>query len=155
MAALYVVGHVLGRLATIVIPVAVALLLAALLSPAVSKLTEWRVPRGVATTIVLIGGIAVVGGVLTFVIIEFSRGLPDLQTQVAASLDTIRGWLKDGPLHLSDVQLQQYLDQVVATLKENQSDDHLGRAHHSGDGRRGADRAAARAVHADLLPARR
>lgn len=120
IAALYVITTVVGFLATILIPVAIALLLAALLSPAVSQLTQLRVPRGLAAGLVLIGGIAVVGGVLTFVITEFSRGLPELQTQVAASLDTIRGWLRDGPLHLSDVQLQQYLDRVVATIKENQ-----------------------------------
>ncbi|OKI18327.1 AI-2E family transporter [Saccharothrix sp. CB00851] len=122
VAALYVVFHVVGFLATIVIPTGVALLLAALLSPAVSQLTRAGIPRGLATGVVLVGGIAVVGGVLTFVITEFSKGLPDLQEQVSASLDTIRGWLKDGPLHLSDLQLQQYLDRVVETVKENQSE---------------------------------
>ena len=122
VAALYVVANVVSFLATIVIPVAIALLLAALLSPMVSSLVQMRVPRGLAAGLVLIGGIAVVGGVLTFVITEFSKGLPELQTQVSASLDTIRGWLKDGPLHLSDVQLQQYLDNALNTIKENQSE---------------------------------
>lgn len=119
IAALYLIAHVVGYLATIMIPMAIALLLAALLSPAVSQLTRWRVPRGLAAGSVLVGGIAVVGGVLTFVITEFSRGLPDLQEQVGASLDTIRMWLRDGPLHLSELQLQQYLDRVVETVKEN------------------------------------
>jgi predicted PurR-regulated permease PerM len=122
VAALYVVAYVLGFLATIVIPVAIALLLAALLSPGVAKLVEWRVPRGVATTVMMILGIGVLGGVLTFVISEFSRGLPELQTQVSASLDTIQKWLKDGPAHLSDAQLQNYLNEIVKTIKENQAE---------------------------------
>lgn len=122
VAALYVVAYVLGFLASIVIPVAIALLLAALLSPGVAKLVEWRVPRGVATTVMMILGIGVLGGVLTFVISEFSRGLPELQTQVAASLDTIQKWLKDGPAHLSDAQLQNYLNEIVKTIKENQAE---------------------------------
>ena len=122
VAALYVVANVVSFLATIVIPVAIALLLAALLSPLVSQLVQMRVPRGLASGLVLIGGIAVVGGVLTFVITEFSKGLPELQTQVAASIDTIRNWLIKGPLHLSDVQLQQYLDNALNTIKENQSE---------------------------------
>ncbi|KOV88869.1 membrane protein [Nocardia sp. NRRL S-836] len=122
VAALYVVAYVLGYLASIVIPVAVALLLAALLSPGVAKLVEWRVPRGVATTVMMIIGIGVLGGVLTFVISEFSRGLPELQTQVSASLDTIQQWLKDGPAHLSDAQLQGYLNDLVKTIKENQTE---------------------------------
>ncbi|WP_394614793.1 AI-2E family transporter [Lentzea sp. JNUCC 0626] len=122
IAALYVVAYVFGFLASIVIPVAIALLLAALLSPGVTKLVEWRVPRGVATTVMMILGIGVLGGVLTFVISEFSRGLPELQTQVAASLDTIQKWLKDGPAHLSDQQLQGYVNEIVRTIKENQAE---------------------------------
>jgi predicted PurR-regulated permease PerM len=122
VAALYVVAYVFGFLASIVIPVAIALLLAALLSPGVAKLVEWRVPRGVATTVMMILGIGVLGGVLTFVISEFSRGLPELQTQVGASLDTIQRWLKDGPAHLSDQQLQNYLNDIVKTIKENQAE---------------------------------
>jgi predicted PurR-regulated permease PerM len=122
VAALYVVAYVLGFLASIVIPVAIALLLAALLSPGVAKLVEWRVPRGVATTVMMILGIGVLGGVLTFVISEFSRGLPELQSQVSASLDTIQKWLKDGPAHLSDAQLQNYLNEIVKTIKENQAE---------------------------------
>ncbi|MFD9702740.1 AI-2E family transporter [Lentzea sp. NPDC059081] len=122
VAALYVVAYVLGYLASIVIPVAIALLLAALLSPGVSKLVEWRVPRGVAVTVMMILGIGVLGGVLTFVISEFSRGLPELQSQVGNSLDTIQRWLKDGPAHLSDQQLQNYLNDIVKTIKENQAE---------------------------------
>ncbi|WP_090060534.1 AI-2E family transporter [Lentzea fradiae] len=122
VAALYVVAYVLGFLATIVIPVAIALLLAALLSPGVTKLVEWRVPRGVATTVMMILGIGVLGGVLTFVISEFSRGLPELQSQVGKSLDAIQTWLKDGPAHLSDQQLQNYIDDLVKTIKENQAE---------------------------------
>ncbi|WP_439662389.1 AI-2E family transporter [Lentzea sp. HUAS TT2] len=122
IAALYIVAYVLGFLASIVIPVAIALLLAALLSPGVAKLVEWRVPRGVATTVMMILGIGVLGGVLTFVISEFSRGLPELQSQVAASLDTIQKWLKDGPAHLSDAQLQSYVNEIVKTIKENQAE---------------------------------
>lgn len=122
VAALYVVAQVVGFLASVVIPVGIALLLAALLSPAVSQLSQAGVPRGVSTGLVLVSGLAVVGGVLTFVITEFSKGLPQLQDQVSASLDTIRDWLRDGPLHLSDVQLQQYLDDVVKTVQENQGE---------------------------------
>ncbi|MFD5825841.1 AI-2E family transporter [Lentzea sp. NPDC060358] len=122
VAALYVVAYVFGYLASIVIPVAIALLLAALLSPGVSKLVEWRVPRGVAVTVMMILGIGVLGGVLTFVISEFSRGLPELQSQVGNSLDAIQRWLKDGPAHLSDAQLQNYLNDIVNTIKENQAE---------------------------------
>ena len=91
VAALYVVGWVAGYLAAVVVPVAIALLLAALLSPAVHRLQEHNVPRGVATTLVMVGGLALLGGVLTFVVATFVRGVPDLGSQLTASVNGQRG----------------------------------------------------------------
>ncbi|MGQ0839526.1 AI-2E family transporter [Actinokineospora sp.] len=119
--ALYVIIYLLGYFSHVVIPIAIALLLAALMAPGVGKLVEWRVPRGLAATIVMVGGLAVVGGVLTFVITEFSNGLPQLQSQVNDSLDAIREWLANGPLHLRQDQIQGYLDDAINAIKENQS----------------------------------
>lgn len=120
--ALGVIVWLTGYFASVVIPVAIALLLSALMAPAVSKLTSWRVPRGLATAIVLIGGLAVVGGVLTFVIAEFSNGLPDLQVRVRQSLETIRDWLLSGPLHLRQEQIQEFLNNVIETISANQAE---------------------------------
>jgi predicted PurR-regulated permease PerM len=119
--ALYVLVRVAGYFASVIVPLAIALLLAALMAPGVAKLVEWRVPRPLAAAIVLVGGLAVVGGVLTFVITEFTNGLPDLQNRVSAGLDTIRDWLLKGPLHLRQEQIQGFLDNIVSSLKTNQS----------------------------------
>ncbi|MCG8918003.1 AI-2E family transporter [Actinokineospora sp. PR83] len=120
--ALYVIIWLLGYFAAVVVPIAIALLLAALMAPGVSKLVQWRVPRALATLIVMIGGIAVLGGVLTFVITEFVNGLPELQTQVSSSLDTIRAWLANGPLHLRQDQIQSFLTNAIDSLKSNQAE---------------------------------
>jgi putative heme transporter len=117
--ALVVFGRVVIELSVVVIPVAVALLLAALLGPAVDLLSRRGVPRGLATTVVLIGGLAAVGGVLTFVVRAFIAGLPDLQTQVSGSIDTIERWLVTGPLKLSESQLQEARGSIGNTLTEN------------------------------------
>jgi len=45
---------------------------------------------------VLVGGLAALGGVLTFVVITFVRGVPALATQLATSVNTIVGWLTTG-----------------------------------------------------------
>ncbi|HEU0129204.1 MAG TPA: AI-2E family transporter, partial [Pseudonocardiaceae bacterium] len=63
-----VIGYVVITLRVVVVPVAVALLLAALLGPVVSWLARHHVPRGLATTVVLLSGLAVIGGLLTFVV---------------------------------------------------------------------------------------
>ncbi|WP_243790561.1 AI-2E family transporter [Saccharopolyspora gloriosae] len=118
---LYVLSQAIGRLYVVVIPVAIALLLAALLAPAVSWLARRRVPRAISTAVVLVGGLALVGGVLTFVINAFVNGFPELQRQILRSLGQIRGWLLQGPLHLREEQIDQYLGQAANWLQENQA----------------------------------
>jgi putative heme transporter len=59
--------------------------------------------------------------VLTFVIITFIRGLPELGNQLSTSVDAIVTWLTTGPLRLSEQQLRGVQDEVLATLSANQS----------------------------------
>ena len=134
---LYVLSVAVGRLYVVVIPVAIALLLAALLAPAVSWLSNlrlpraatsrvpWlarlRVPRALSTAVVLVGGLAIVGGVLSFVINQFIAGFPQLQAQILRSFGQIRSWLLQGPLHLREEQIDQYLGQAAQWLEQNQA----------------------------------
>ncbi|MFB9430217.1 AI-2E family transporter [Streptoalloteichus tenebrarius] len=115
----WVLGKVFDDLRVVVVPVGVALLLSALLAPAVDRLVAWRVPRGLATVLVLVGGLAVVGGVLTFVINAFIRGLPDMRERVTESISTIQDWLKNN-LHLTQDQLSGYVEKFLESLKSNQ-----------------------------------
>jgi predicted PurR-regulated permease PerM len=121
VAALYVIGVVVSYVAAVVVPVAIALLLAALLAPAVRWLQARRVPRGVATALVLIGGLVVLGGVLTFVVVTFVRGVPELGSQLTASINDIADWLRTGPLGLSDTQFRTFQTQILDTLSANQA----------------------------------
>ena len=121
VAALYVIGLVVSYVAAVVVPVAIALLLAALLAPAVHQLQNRQVPRGLATAIVLIGGLALLGGVLAFVVVTFVRGVPDLATQLTASINDIAAWLRTGPLQLSDTQLSRFQTEILNTLSANQA----------------------------------
>ena len=121
IAAIYVLGIVVSRLAAVVVPVAIAVLLAALLSPAVQALRRHGVPRAAAAALVLVGGLAALGGVLTFVVVTFVRGVPALAAQLSASVDTVVGWLTTGPLQLSATQLAGVQAQVLSTLSANQA----------------------------------
>jgi predicted PurR-regulated permease PerM len=118
---LYVLTVVVGYLAALVVPLAIALLLAVLSAPAVDRLVGYRVPRGLAIVLVVVGGLAGVGGVLTFVILTFINGLPALHTQLADSINTITAWLTVGPLHLSADQLRGVRDNLLAALSANQT----------------------------------
>ena len=89
---------VVDRLKVIVVPVALAVMLTALLVPAVDWLDRRRLPRGGAVALTLLGSIAVFGGILTFVVSQFISGLPELVTQVERSIESATGWLIEGPL---------------------------------------------------------
>jgi predicted PurR-regulated permease PerM len=119
--ALYVLGRVLSAMLDLVVPIAIALLLAALLSPAVARLNRWGLPRAVSTAIVVIGGLAVVGGLLTFVITQFVDNLPDLRNQLSSAIAKIDHWLATGPFHMSGSELSKWLQKAQDSLAGNQS----------------------------------
>lgn len=121
IAALYVIVWLAGYFSHVIIPIAIGLLLAALMAPGVDRLAKVGVPRGLAAAIVLVTGVALVGGLITFVIITFTNGLPQLQQQVSDSLDQIRNWLQTGPLHLRASQITDFINNTVAAIQENQS----------------------------------
>ncbi len=103
----------------VVIPLAVALLLSALLAPAVGWLLRARLPRSLATFLVLIGGLAAVGGTLTLVVSEFIEGLPQLTENASQGVRQIQDWARTGPLHLSDSQVDQAITKAQNWLNAN------------------------------------
>jgi putative heme transporter len=111
---------VVKKLEVLVVPVALATMVTALLLPAVDFLDRRGAPRGGAVALVLLGGIAVLGGILTFVISQFVEGVPALATQVTASIEGLSAWLQDGPLRISPEQIDQARQSAIEALQNNQ-----------------------------------
>jgi predicted PurR-regulated permease PerM len=109
------------QLEIIVVPVLLALMLSALLVPAVDLLDRRGAPRGGAVALVLLGGFALLGGILTFVISQFVTGLPGLVDQVTQSIDATRKWLIEGPAHLSRRQIDNAGNAAIQALRGNQA----------------------------------
>ncbi|MFC4857758.1 AI-2E family transporter [Actinophytocola glycyrrhizae] len=120
-ATLWVLGQVVTRLMIVVAPVAVALMVAALLSPGVSLLVRRRVPKGLATAIVLLVGIGAIGGLVWFMVATLVAGLPDLATQLDESYRQLRGWLTNGPLGLTGQQLDSAMAEGQSWFTRNRS----------------------------------
>src|ERR1700757_2718300 len=112
---------VVGKLEVIVVPVLLALMISALLVPAVDWIDRRGLPRGAAGTLVLLLGFPIFGGILTFVIIQFVDGLPDLTDQVTRSIETTRRWLIEGPLHLRNEQITSAGNAAIQALHNNQA----------------------------------
>ncbi|BBY58698.1 AI-2E family transporter [Mycolicibacterium sarraceniae] len=111
---------IVQRLEVIVVPVALATMLAALLLPAVDWLDRRGAPRGGAVALVILAGIALFGGIMTFVVSQFVSGLPGLVEQVTHSIDTLRRWLIEGPAHLSREQIDNAGNTAITALRDNQ-----------------------------------
>lgn len=120
LAALVALLWVFKQLEIIVVPVALATILAALLMPAVDFLDRRGAPRAGAVALMLLSGFAVVGGILSFVVTQFIEGAPELTQQVSRSIDGMRNWLIEGPLHLSRDQIDNAGNAAIEALQNNQ-----------------------------------
>lgn len=121
VAAVAVVIFLVITLRVLVIPVAIALLLAALLAPAVQAVMRLRIPRGPATAVVLVGGLAALGAMLSFVVTAFVTGLPELQAQLTRSFnETIKPLLAGPPLNIPDDQLTNLPAVLSQAAADNQ-----------------------------------
>jgi predicted PurR-regulated permease PerM len=110
-AAVALVLWLIGRLKDILIPLSIALLLSALLAPSVGWLRRTvRLPRSLAVAVVLIAGIAAVGGVLTLVVTQFVSSFPVLAKNTTEGIRAIQNSLRSGPLHVSNDQFNGVAD---------------------------------------------
>lgn len=117
VAAAAVVLWLVARLRLVLIPLAIALLLAALLTPTVGWLRrQAHFPRTLASATVLVGGLIVVAGTLTLVITQFVNGFPALAGKSTDGIRQIQTWLKNGPMHLSNQQLGGAADAIQKWL---------------------------------------
>jgi predicted PurR-regulated permease PerM len=128
VAAGFLVAQALGFLIVVVMPVLIALFIAAFVGPLVGLVSR-VMPRGLASLLVLLGVIGAVALMLTFATQQVVNGADDLSKQVVDGLDEIRRWLKDGPLNASDQQIDDAIKgmqdlvntgskEIVATLTE-------------------------------------
>lgn len=118
----YVIFRALTFFGLVTLPLAVALLIAALVSPVVRGLTAIGLPKSLASLFVVLGGITVVSLLLTVAGQQVANGASDLADQVVQGLDQIKDWLRDGPLHASDNQINRYIDEAQAAITERSQD---------------------------------
>jgi predicted PurR-regulated permease PerM len=121
LAAAYVLLEILRRFGVVVVPVALALIITALLLPAVDFLDRYGAARGGAVAFVLVLGLAVFGGILAFVVNQFIEGAPLLVDQVTRSIEGTRDWLIKGPAKLSGDQINRAVDTFTDALRAHQA----------------------------------
>jgi predicted PurR-regulated permease PerM len=117
-AAGYVVARVVGYLMVIVLPVVIALFIAALVEPVVSWMHRRGVPRGAASGLVVLAVLAAVVNLLILAGNQVANGAQDLADSVSEGIVQITDWLKDGPLNASDSQINDYLERAQEAISD-------------------------------------
>ena len=117
-AAIGVAIWVVIQLKLLVIPLMVAILVTALLWPVFSWMLRHRVPRWAAITISIVGTLAIVGGLIWLVVWQVTRQWSSVQTRTVEAIDQFRQYLIDGPLHLTEGQIDDLLSQALTLLQE-------------------------------------
>ncbi|MFE7844421.1 AI-2E family transporter [Microbacterium sp. NPDC057407] len=106
------------QLKLLVIPLLVAILITALLWPAFTWMLRHRVPRWLAIVISVVGTIAIVAGLLWLVAWQVAREWPSVQSSTVEAVERFRAYLIDGPLHLTETQIDDLLAQGWSFVQE-------------------------------------
>ncbi|WP_169514801.1 AI-2E family transporter [Actinomadura atramentaria] len=120
--AIGVVGYglvwIVGTLKFVFIPCAVALFLCALLRPLTARLERLGLPALAATWVTMLFGLAVLGGIGTYVGIQANSEFPKLASEIQVTAKSIQHWLETGPFHIKHSQLQDSLDKGIDYLEQ-------------------------------------
>jgi predicted PurR-regulated permease PerM len=116
-------GYVAGYLSEVVIPIAVAILITALLLPVAHRLMAWGVPNGVATPVTVLGGLALIVGALYLIGTQIVDQAGQLSTNVVDGFNQIARYLQTGPFKVSATwfNTDQWVERLTAFLSTSQS----------------------------------
>ena len=106
----------ISKLSEVVFPVIIALLLAALLEPAFQRLRA-VLPRGLAAGVTVLGTLAVLIGLFSFVGNQFASQLDDIVSQVSQGVDESRRWAVN-TFGLTEGQITTWVSETWSRLTE-------------------------------------
>ncbi|MFW0771964.1 AI-2E family transporter [Paenarthrobacter nitroguajacolicus] len=104
----------------LVIPVLIALILAAAIGPFVNMLRRrgWR--GGLATGVAFLGLLIVLGGVITVIVLSVRSQWDELISQAARGVDELENFLLTGPFPIDREQMNQAREAVVEFAQSSQ-----------------------------------
>lgn len=119
---LVAVFWIAAKLRVAVLPLFLAIVLATFLQPPTAFLRSRGAPRALAATVVL-GCFLLALGVLVAVLApQAIEEFGELDVGIVGGIETIQRWLSEGPLGLSDRQIQDVFDEAVAQAQDRAGD---------------------------------
>lgn len=117
-AVVFVAAAVVSRFQVIVVPLIVALLIAAFLAPPVRWMERRGVHSLVATWIVILAGAALVAGLGWLIVPRLAAGFNDFGTALTEAYQDSRAWLIEGPLALDPADVQDTEDRIAHRFRQ-------------------------------------
>lgn len=118
-AAVVLAAVILARLRLVVLPIAVAVLLATVLTPPTRALRRRGVPAGAAAATVLLGALAALAGAVTLVALPVWDERDRVDRGVRGGVERMGDWLVDGPLGLSERQVDHAIGRAFDQLRDH------------------------------------
>jgi predicted PurR-regulated permease PerM len=122
VAAVVVLGYVVGALWGVLLPVVLGLLISTVLWPPTRFLRRHGWPPALAAVVVLVGALALFGGLIALIAPQVADQAGDLANQTVAALDNVRTWLEGPPLNIGEDQIGNAVDTVIGRLQDNATD---------------------------------
>lgn len=104
------------------VPLAVAVLLTALLTPLNRVLHRWRWPSALAAAGCLLAMAVVVVGVFAAIGTQIAKQWPELWEKALAGFNTFVSWLATGPLQIDKAQLDGYIAQFTQWVNSSRAE---------------------------------
>ncbi|MHC0434346.1 AI-2E family transporter, partial [Streptomyces sp. O3] len=118
-AVVWVLMRIISTVQLVVLSFAAALLITALLQPMVARLRGYGLPHGLATAVTFITGFVVIGLVGWFVVWQVMENIDTLASQIQDGIEELKNWLIDGPLHVTEDQINDVAKNLSDTVGNN------------------------------------
>jgi predicted PurR-regulated permease PerM len=118
-AAVVVIGYVLGKLWSILLPIVFGLLFATVLWPATRFLRAHRWPPALAASTVLLVFLAAFGGIIAAIAPAVAAQAVDLADAATAALVDVQNWLTGPPFNLGEEQIGNAVDSATRSIQGN------------------------------------
>jgi predicted PurR-regulated permease PerM len=123
LAVLYLLAKVFLMFEVLFVPLLVSLLLVALMRPifkVMARTPERRgLPNGLAALLTLLFAVLVLAALIALIGQQVAVGFPNLRDDAADGLSELQRQLANGPLKVTNDQLDQYIQQVQNSIKGN------------------------------------
>lgn len=118
-AGVFVLGWIIGKLWVVIFPLVIALIVSTVLQPGAGWLRRHKVPSALAALAMLLAFLLAITMVIVILAPQVAGQTPALVRSASEGLQTIRDWLTDGPLSVSEGQITRAIEAIQDKLRES------------------------------------